>query len=137
VCTSWSYTFTLCSLSWRFYVVVDHLKTIYLLLYKNEQGLIEERARDYCANCIMTNDIYLGVERDYSMLKDYDELPPTISVEENHEICLYNWMPMDDDTQLQWVNDVILLIYTSRTKHFEWEGNATYINRYKYSNTNN
>ncbi|XP_076949712.1 DNA damage-binding protein 1-like [Bidens hawaiensis] len=50
-----------------FIVVGDLMKSISLLIYKHEEGAIEERARDYNANWmsaveILNDDIYLGAE---------------------------------------------------------------------------
>ncbi|KAL6561924.1 DNA damage-binding protein 1a [Orobanche gracilis] len=55
-----------------FIVVGDLMKSISLLIYKNEEGAIEERARDYNANWmsaveILDDDIYLGSENNYNL----------------------------------------------------------------------
>ncbi|KAL6546328.1 DNA damage-binding protein 1a [Orobanche minor] len=55
-----------------FIVVGDLMKSISLLIYKNEEGAIEERARDYNANWmsaveILDDDIYLGTENNYNL----------------------------------------------------------------------
>ncbi|CAE6137644.1 unnamed protein product [Arabidopsis arenosa] len=56
-----------------FIVVGDLMKSISLLLYKHEEGAIEERARDYNANWmsaveILDDDIYLGAENNFNLL---------------------------------------------------------------------
>ncbi|KAJ6314556.1 hypothetical protein OIU78_018102 [Salix suchowensis] len=53
-----------------FIVVGDLMKSISLLIYKHEEGAIEERARDYNANWmsaveILDDDIYLGAENNF------------------------------------------------------------------------
>ncbi|KAJ8762650.1 hypothetical protein K2173_010671 [Erythroxylum novogranatense] len=55
-----------------FIVVGDLMKSISLLIYKHEEGAIEERARDYNANWmsaieILDDDIYLGAENNYNL----------------------------------------------------------------------
>nr|XP_027191973.1 DNA damage-binding protein 1 isoform X1 [Cicer arietinum] len=55
-----------------FIVVGDLMKSISLLLYKHEEGAIEERARDYNANWmsaveILDDDIYLGGENSFNL----------------------------------------------------------------------
>ncbi|KAJ6840719.1 DNA damage-binding protein 1a [Iris pallida] len=55
-----------------FIVVGDLMKSISLLLYKHEEGAIEERARDYNANWmtaveILDDDVYLGAENNYNL----------------------------------------------------------------------
>ncbi|XWS62379.1 hypothetical protein CRYUN_Cryun06bG0005900 [Craigia yunnanensis] len=55
-----------------FIVVCDLMKSISLLIYKHEEGAIEERARDYNANWmlaveILDDDIYLGAENNYNL----------------------------------------------------------------------
>ncbi|KAG0461871.1 hypothetical protein HPP92_020347 [Vanilla planifolia] len=55
-----------------FIVVGDLMKSISLLLYKHEEGAIEERARDYNANWmtaieIIDDDIYLGAENNFNL----------------------------------------------------------------------
>lgn len=55
-----------------FIVVGDLMKSISLLLYKHEEGAIEERARDYNANWmtaveILNDDIYLGAENNFNL----------------------------------------------------------------------
>ncbi|EFJ23079.1 hypothetical protein SELMODRAFT_151061 [Selaginella moellendorffii] len=55
-----------------FIVVGDLMKSISLLLYKPEEGAIEERARDYNANWmtaveILDDDIYLGAENSFNL----------------------------------------------------------------------
>uniref|UniRef100_A0A1D1YWE8 DNA damage-binding protein 1 n=2 Tax=Anthurium amnicola TaxID=1678845 RepID=A0A1D1YWE8_9ARAE len=55
-----------------FIVVGDLMKSISLLLYKHEEGAIEERARDYNANWmtaveILDDDIYLGSENNFNL----------------------------------------------------------------------
>ncbi|KAM0950707.1 putative transcription factor WD40-like family [Dioscorea sansibarensis] len=55
-----------------FIVVGDLMKSISLLLYKHEEGAIEERARDYNANWmsaveILDDDIYLGAENNFNL----------------------------------------------------------------------
>ncbi|CAN8246204.1 unnamed protein product [Cochlearia groenlandica] len=56
-----------------FIVVGDLMKSISLLIYKHEEGAIEERARDYNANWmsaveILDDDIYLGAENNFNLL---------------------------------------------------------------------
>ncbi|KAK9936888.1 hypothetical protein M0R45_013710 [Rubus argutus] len=48
------------------------MKSISLLIYKHEEGAIEERARDYNANWmsaveILDDDVYLGAENFYNL----------------------------------------------------------------------
>ncbi|KAK6154837.1 hypothetical protein DH2020_009085 [Rehmannia glutinosa] len=55
-----------------FIVVGDLMKSISLLIYKHEEGAIEERARDYNANWmsaveVLDDDIYLGAENNYNL----------------------------------------------------------------------
>lgn len=55
-----------------FIVVGDLMKSISLLIYKPEEGAIEERARDYNANWmsaveILDDDIYLGAENSFNL----------------------------------------------------------------------
>ncbi|KAM5587538.1 hypothetical protein ABKV19_006127 [Rosa sericea] len=55
-----------------FIVVGDLMKSISLLIYKHEEGAIEERARDYNANWmsaveILDDDVYLGAENFYNL----------------------------------------------------------------------
>ncbi|PNY04537.1 DNA damage-binding protein 1-like [Trifolium pratense] len=55
-----------------FIVVGDLMKSISLLIYKHEEGAIEERARDYSANWmsaveILDDDIYLGAENSFNL----------------------------------------------------------------------
>ncbi|CAN1331562.1 DNA damage-binding protein 1 [Linum perenne] len=55
-----------------FIVVGDLMKSISLLIYKHEEGAIEERARDYNANWmsaveILDDDIYIGAENNYNL----------------------------------------------------------------------
>ncbi|XP_022954780.1 DNA damage-binding protein 1 [Cucurbita moschata] len=55
-----------------FIVVGDLMKSISLLIYKHEEGAIEERARDYNANWmsaveILDDDIYLGAENYFNL----------------------------------------------------------------------
>ncbi|GLT67385.1 hypothetical protein SLA2020_396990 [Shorea laevis] len=55
-----------------FIVVGDLMKSISLLIYKHEEGAIEERARDYNANWmsaveILDDDIYLGAENNFNV----------------------------------------------------------------------
>ncbi|KAK6917109.1 Cleavage/polyadenylation specificity factor, A subunit, C-terminal [Dillenia turbinata] len=55
-----------------FIVVGDLMKSISLLIYKHEEGAIEERARDYNANWmsaveILDDDIYLGAEHTFNL----------------------------------------------------------------------
>ncbi|GMN54597.1 hypothetical protein TIFTF001_023722 [Ficus carica] len=55
-----------------FIVVGDLMKSISLLIYKHEEGAIEERARDYNANWmsaveILDDDIYLGAENSFNI----------------------------------------------------------------------
>ncbi|CAH9076420.1 unnamed protein product [Cuscuta epithymum] len=55
-----------------FIVVGDLMKSISLLMYKHEEGAIEERARDYNANWmsaveILDDDIYLGAENNFNL----------------------------------------------------------------------
>ncbi|CAI0545441.1 unnamed protein product [Linum tenue] len=55
-----------------FIVVGDLMKSISLLIYKHEEGAIEERARDYNANWmsaveILDDDIYIGSENNYNL----------------------------------------------------------------------
>ncbi|KAG6407151.1 hypothetical protein SASPL_130135 [Salvia splendens] len=55
-----------------FVVVGDLMKSISLLIYKHEEGAIEERARDYNANWmsaveILDDDIYLGAENNFNL----------------------------------------------------------------------
>ncbi|KAK8960477.1 DNA damage-binding protein 1a [Platanthera guangdongensis] len=55
-----------------FIVVGDLMKSISLLLYKHEEGAIEERARDYNANWmtaveILDDDVYLGAENNFNL----------------------------------------------------------------------
>eukprot|EP00256_Glycine_max_P062141 XP_014631544.1 DNA damage-binding protein 1b [Glycine max] len=55
-----------------FIVVGDLMKSISLLIYKHEEGAIEERARDYNANWmsaveIVDDDIYLGAENSFNL----------------------------------------------------------------------
>ncbi|CAK8578715.1 unnamed protein product [Lathyrus sativus] len=55
-----------------FIVVGDLMKSISLLMYKHEEGAIEERARDYNANWmsaveILDDDIYLGAENSFNL----------------------------------------------------------------------
>ncbi|KAI3937749.1 hypothetical protein MKW92_004607 [Papaver armeniacum] len=55
-----------------FIVVGDLMKSISLLIYKHEEGAIEERARDYNANWmtaveILDDDIYLGAENNFNL----------------------------------------------------------------------
>ncbi|KAJ1405368.1 WD40/YVTN repeat-like-containing domain superfamily [Sesbania bispinosa] len=55
-----------------FIVVGDLMKSISLLIYKHEEGAIEERARDYNANWmsaveILDDDIYLGAENSFNL----------------------------------------------------------------------
>ncbi|XP_010434237.1 PREDICTED: DNA damage-binding protein 1b [Camelina sativa] len=55
-----------------FIVVGDLMKSISLLIYKHEEGAIEERARDYNANWmsaveILDDDIYLGADNCFNL----------------------------------------------------------------------
>ncbi|KAL5977135.1 DNA damage-binding protein 1a [Asimina triloba] len=55
-----------------FIVVGDLMKSISLLIYKHEEGAIEELARDYNANWmsaveILDDDIYLGAENNFNL----------------------------------------------------------------------
>jgi DNA damage-binding protein 1 len=56
-----------------FILVGDYLKSMYLLVYKHEQGgMLEERARDYSANWMtavefLDDDIYLGAESNFNI----------------------------------------------------------------------
>ncbi|XP_047333166.1 DNA damage-binding protein 1-like [Impatiens glandulifera] len=55
-----------------FIVVGDLMKSISLLIYKNEEGAIEECARDYNANWmsaveILDDDVYLGAENNFNL----------------------------------------------------------------------
>ncbi|XP_038978806.1 DNA damage-binding protein 1a [Phoenix dactylifera] len=55
-----------------FIIVGDLMKSISLLLYKHEEGAIEELARDYNANWmtaveILDDDIYLGAENNFNL----------------------------------------------------------------------
>ncbi|XP_060203147.1 DNA damage-binding protein 1 isoform X1 [Lycium barbarum] len=55
-----------------FIVVGDLMKSISLLIFKHEEGAIEERARDYNANWmsaveILDDDIYLGAENNFNL----------------------------------------------------------------------
>ncbi|KAF9666475.1 hypothetical protein SADUNF_Sadunf16G0233100 [Salix dunnii] len=55
-----------------FIVVGDLMKSISLLIYKHEEGAIEERACDYNANWvsaveILDDDIYLGAENNFNL----------------------------------------------------------------------
>ncbi|KAK0578137.1 hypothetical protein LWI29_005699 [Acer saccharum] len=55
-----------------FIVVGDLMKSVSLLIYKHEEGAIEERARDYNANWmtaveILDDDIYLGAETNFNL----------------------------------------------------------------------
>ncbi|KAI3824589.1 hypothetical protein L1987_06052 [Smallanthus sonchifolius] len=55
-----------------FIVVGDLMKSISLLIYKHEEGAIEERARDYNANWmsaveILDDDVYLGAENNFNL----------------------------------------------------------------------
>ncbi|KAL8139852.1 hypothetical protein V2J09_005873 [Rumex salicifolius] len=55
-----------------FIVVGDLMKSISLLIYKHEEGAIEERARDYNANWmsaveILDDEAYLGAENNYNL----------------------------------------------------------------------
>ncbi|CAI9760069.1 unnamed protein product [Fraxinus pennsylvanica] len=55
-----------------FIIVGDLMKSISLLIYKHEEGAIEERARDYNANWmtaieILDDDIYLGAENNFNL----------------------------------------------------------------------
>ncbi|KAF4379378.1 hypothetical protein F8388_013596 [Cannabis sativa] len=55
-----------------FIVVGDLMKSISLLIYKHEEGAIEERARDYNANWmsaveILDDDVYLGAENSFNI----------------------------------------------------------------------
>ncbi|XP_062160376.1 DNA damage-binding protein 1-like isoform X2 [Alnus glutinosa] len=55
-----------------FIVVGDLMKSISLLIYKHEEGAIEECARDYNANWmsaveILDDDIYLGAENNFNL----------------------------------------------------------------------
>ncbi|KAL9270792.1 DNA damage-binding protein 1-like protein [Drosera capensis] len=55
-----------------FIIVGDLMKSISLLIYKHEEGAIEERARDYNANWmsaveILDDDIYLGAENNFNI----------------------------------------------------------------------
>ncbi|CAI9783475.1 unnamed protein product [Fraxinus pennsylvanica] len=55
-----------------FIVVGDLMKSISLLIYKHEEGAIEERARDYNSNWmtaveILDDDIYLGAENNFNL----------------------------------------------------------------------
>ncbi|XP_057415588.1 DNA damage-binding protein 1a [Lotus japonicus] len=55
-----------------FIVVGDLMKSISLLIYKHEEGAIEERARDYNANWmsaveILDDDVYLGTENSFNL----------------------------------------------------------------------
>ncbi|OAY47208.1 DNA damage-binding protein 1 [Manihot esculenta] len=55
-----------------FIVVGDLMKSISLLIYKHEEGAMEERARDYNANWmsaveILDDDIYLGAENNFNL----------------------------------------------------------------------
>ncbi|KAK3204520.1 hypothetical protein Dsin_018566 [Dipteronia sinensis] len=55
-----------------FIVVGDLMKSFSLLIYKHEEGAIEERARDYNANWmsaveILDDDIYLGAENNFNL----------------------------------------------------------------------
>lgn len=55
-----------------FIVVGDLMKSISLLIYKHEEGAIEERARDYNANWmsaveILDDDVYLGAENSFNL----------------------------------------------------------------------
>ncbi|XP_022762655.1 DNA damage-binding protein 1a-like [Durio zibethinus] len=56
-----------------FIVVGDLMKSISLLIYKHEEGAIEELARDHNANWmsaveILDDDIYLGAENNFNLL---------------------------------------------------------------------
>ncbi|KAE8668377.1 DNA damage-binding protein 1 [Hibiscus syriacus] len=56
-----------------FIVVGDLMKSVSLLIYKHEEGAIEERARDYNANWmsaveILDDDVYLGAENNFNLL---------------------------------------------------------------------
>ncbi|XVF00511.1 hypothetical protein REPUB_Repub04eG0007500 [Reevesia pubescens] len=56
-----------------FIVVGDLMKSFSLLIYKHEEGAIEERARDYNANWmsaveILDDDIYLGAENNFNLV---------------------------------------------------------------------
>uniref|UniRef100_A0A5B7BQC4 DNA damage-binding protein 1 n=1 Tax=Davidia involucrata TaxID=16924 RepID=A0A5B7BQC4_DAVIN len=55
-----------------FIVVGDLMKSFSLLIYKHEEGAIEERARDYNANWmsaveILDDDVYLGAENNFNL----------------------------------------------------------------------
>ncbi|KAK4488128.1 hypothetical protein RD792_003870 [Penstemon davidsonii] len=55
-----------------FVVVGDLMKSISLLIYKHEEGAIEERARDYNENWmsaveILDDDVYLGAENNFNL----------------------------------------------------------------------
>ncbi|KAF9588985.1 hypothetical protein IFM89_017664 [Coptis chinensis] len=55
-----------------FIVVGDLMKSINLLIYKHEEGAIEERARDHNANWmtaveILDDDVYLGAENNFNI----------------------------------------------------------------------
>ncbi|KAJ8627269.1 hypothetical protein MRB53_020576 [Persea americana] len=55
-----------------FIVVGDLMKSISLLIYKHEEGAIEERARDYNANWmsaveILDDDVYVGAENNFNL----------------------------------------------------------------------
>ncbi|WOL16215.1 DNA damage-binding protein 1 [Canna indica] len=55
-----------------FIVVGDLMKSISLLLYKHEEGAIEELARDYNANWmsaveILDDDVFIGAENNYNL----------------------------------------------------------------------
>ncbi|KAL5731679.1 DNA damage-binding protein 1a [Ranunculus cassubicifolius] len=55
-----------------FIVVGDLMKSMSLLLYKHEEGAIEERARDYNSNWmtaveILDDDVYLGAENSFNL----------------------------------------------------------------------
>uniref|UniRef100_A0A7N0V764 DNA damage-binding protein 1 n=1 Tax=Kalanchoe fedtschenkoi TaxID=63787 RepID=A0A7N0V764_KALFE len=56
-----------------FIVVGDLMKSISLLIYKHEEGAIQERARDYNANWmtaieILDDETYLGAENNYNLI---------------------------------------------------------------------
>lgn len=55
-----------------FIVVGDLMKSMSLLIYKHEEGAIEERARDYNSNWmtaveILDDDVYLGAENNFNL----------------------------------------------------------------------
>ncbi|RXH98908.1 hypothetical protein DVH24_011233 [Malus domestica] len=55
-----------------FIIVGDLMKSISLLMYKHEEGAIEERARDYNANWmsaveILDDDVYIGAENFFNL----------------------------------------------------------------------